>query len=472
MPRASCGDLASILQLTSAAFDNPRLRFVTLAVVVALTSGAVLFSRLGVTEFHGDESGWITSGRYYTDLVSEGNFQWDDWECPKCNAWGSINMQLGKLLIGIPVALDPQASGQAFSSYYDFGASLDENTRQGRVPPRETLIRARSASAVFGVLCCVVVFAIGTCAYNTFVGVVAVALLLLNPAFVKCATRAMADIHYSFFLVALCLAVIVFVQTAGRRQALAASALCGILAGLACSVKVTGIVVGGGLFVVALTVQRLWFVRRPTREMLFLLGAFGLSASIVVYGLNPYFWPSASALADPAAAQELKTWMSESSATGSAPEPFATRYPHLGTITHVLEFPRMFGRWQGFMSWDIVQRRANWKGGDPVVTITQRLFREVMFPGEVLLLVFGMVFVARSSRLEPPGIADQARLVTLEWFLINYLFILAFMELNWERYYLPTAVAAVPLAAAGVYGIGTWLYRRSIGSDRQSSSSS
>jgi len=452
-----------IATIIKTGFRRPATRFVTLALFVALVSAVVLFPRVKQTKFHGDESGWISSGRYYTDLLSQGNFEWEKWECKECGDWGSLNMQLGKLLIGIPLELDPQVRSQAFSRYYKFEASFEENVQQGLVPPQETLTRARRASATFGVFCCVLVFAIGYCAYNAFAGVLSAILLLCNRLFVNQATRAMTDVHYNFFLLCACLAVIFFVRASTKKNALTMSAVCGVFAGLACAVKCTGIVIGTGLFVFALATQRIWFAKRSLKEILSLLGLFGLSALIVDYVLNPYFWPSLPALSDPAAAQELRSYVSEAAESKSLPRQVRTRYPHFGTITRVLEFPHQFHRFKNFMSWAANTPLNSRPFDNRILSLNHDLFVRHLFPRAVwravLFLAVGICFVVGKWQPELSGLTDPARLVPLQWFLVNYLFILNFMILNWDRYYLPTVISAMPLMALGIYGTCLWLYR-------------
>ena len=119
-----------IAAIIKRSFSKPSVRFSALALVVALISAFVLFSRVDKTEFHSDESGWISAGRYYTDLLWRCDFEWEKWECEACDGWGSLNMQLGKWLIGIPLELDPQVRRQNFSGMrLRIGASSRESRR-------------------------------------------------------------------------------------------------------------------------------------------------------------------------------------------------------------------------------------------------------------------------------------------------------------------------------------------------------
>jgi hypothetical protein len=85
---------------------NPRLTFIAMTAVICLISASVLFPQIQSTKFHGDESGWIFSAYYYTDLLIRRDFDLQKWECESCGPWGALNMHVGKWLIGIPLLTD------------------------------------------------------------------------------------------------------------------------------------------------------------------------------------------------------------------------------------------------------------------------------------------------------------------------------------------------------------------------------
>ena len=143
-------------------------RVVLMALLLAsvTTVSAIVLSRsVQSTAFLGDESGWISSGIYYSDLVLNRDLTWEKWRCGACATWGSLNPQIGKLMIGLPLriysSIHSPERGDDFDGYYDFAQSFDANLAQGRVPPNRSLIRARSTTVVIGVLCCLLVFGIG-----------------------------------------------------------------------------------------------------------------------------------------------------------------------------------------------------------------------------------------------------------------------------------------------------------------------
>lgn len=428
------------------------LTIIAPATVICLTSGFVLFPRIERTEFHGDESGWIWSAYYYTDLLMKRDFDLQKWECHRCGPWGDLNMHVGKWLIGIPLAMDPQTRGRTFKHRYDFEKPLQVNVAENRLPPRDIVLRARSASAIFGVLCCVLVFAIGYVAYNAWVGFIASMLLLANEQFVRYATRAMTDIHYNFFLLALCLAVVLHSKILNKKHAVLFGLLCGVLAGLACSVKVTGIVIGSSLFV---SVAVLLFHRKKLNfnEIVLLFGAFALSALVVIYGLNPYLWISWKDMQGKPVIQELRMLSDDFKSGHLRFNRGRERYPH---VYNVLKFPLMFRTWSRVMDAQTEIPSSRWEG-HRFLSFHKRLFVEyASFPFEWTFFAIGVLlyipyFRKRYAVLTVPQ--NDRPVIPLLYFLINYLFILVFMKLNWGRYYLPTIIADRLLIALALFAL-------------------
>lgn len=231
-------------------FSNRSTILIILAVFIPLLSAAVLLSYREKTVFQGDEPGWISSGLYYADLLFKGDFEWTKWHQEGLGPWGPMNPHLGKLVIGVPLRL--HFPDQSFSHLYDFNKTYKENEKEGNIPPRKILLFSRAVSAVLGGLCCLLVFLIGVKCCNLWVGTIAAVLLLGNPLFFTFSTQAMTDISYNFFMISVALFGFRLLQNTAKRPLLYGSLLLGILSGLACSVKITGIIIGGLFFVTLL----------------------------------------------------------------------------------------------------------------------------------------------------------------------------------------------------------------------------
>src|ERR1700742_3950092 len=159
------------------------IQFTALGLLVCVVSALVIFPRISRTEFSDDEPGWIASGYYYTTLAQKRDFDWDKWFCRECQGFGRLNLHVGEYLFGIPMKIEKDSASPAFFGFYDVEHSYEDNLRDGLVPPREILLQARQVAAFFGVLCCLMIFAVGFWAYNPWVGLVASGLLLTNSVF-------------------------------------------------------------------------------------------------------------------------------------------------------------------------------------------------------------------------------------------------------------------------------------------------
>lgn len=427
--------------------------------ILCLLSGAILFSKIGETSFHGDESSWIASGNYYSGLLLKGDFKRENWICPECGPWGSLNMHLGKLLIGIPMKIVSQETDQEFTSFYDWGESLEENLRDGKVPPMDILLRARRMSAVFGVLCCLLVFAIGYFTYNVWTGLMATLLLLVNPLFIVSATRATTDIHYNFFSLSLALSTVLILKGRKKSYMMLASSCSGILAGLAAAVKITGIIIGGSLFL-AVVLYKGMLGKLEKRDVGLSISLFAFLSVSTIYLLNPYFWPSFDTINGKVIIYELQSLSKEFAAGEVRGSGIRERYPQLSNLSNVLEFPNMFLKWRSFMR----EQRTIWKSaswnGNRFASFHQRLLLSyASFFLEWTFLIIGIAACFTTLR-GSFGTKEIAPLfLPFLYFVINYVFILTFMELNWARYYLPTVIASKVLVAVGIYEVTTRGYK-------------
>ncbi len=419
---------------------------------VTILATVVLFRQTPLTPFDGDETGWISSGAYYTDLVLARDLTWEKWQCQACGPWGGLNMPLGKWLIGAPLKVyyETAHGGAEFLRFYNFDHSLEQNQAEGRVPPADVLRIARLACAAFGVLCCLLLFCLGYWWVNGATGLLAAALLLSTGGFVTQATRAMTDVHYVSFLLAGCLAAGLLVKRSGRRAYLAASTLAGLCAGLAAAVKVTGIIVGGLVFLALLT----YIVARRRvsgRAALRYAALFTAVAVITVYLLNPFFWPDWRYFNAAALLAETRSLLTAAAAGQKPAGQISQSYPQVGNLAHLIEFPQMFVRWRDFMQTQLPI--GDWTQ-PRLLAIQRSLFVDLAaFPYDWVFLIVGCA--AAAGRVVKAWRQREAApvMAPLVFFGVNYLFILLFVRLNWPRYYLPSAVAAKLLIAVGIMAV-------------------
>lgn len=427
-----------------------RVTFIAPATLIGIAACLVLFTQAQRLEVNGDESGWISSAYYYTDLLLQFDLNREKWDCSSCGPWGSLNMPLGKWLFGFPLKLYSLRTGYQFSGYYAWGLSQEQNQAQGRVPPPDILLLARFVSVVFGVLCCLLLFAVGHLSANWWTGLLAAGLLLANDLFIRVVARALTDSFYIFFLLCGCLASIHFLRSAEKFRA--ASIICGVMAGLACSVKVSGLVVVGLLFLIVVA-ARLLTRKFSAAQARYGLVAFSGSAIAVAYLLNPFFWPSPQDFNLEALRLEVTSLTQEVSVAKQIPADLGDRYAQITNLTRVLGLPRLFQRWQEALNQSEIQNSARWRG-NRLLTLHQHLFFELTtFPLVWIFLAIGIgadsLAVYRAAREK----IVTVRVVPWAFFLINYLTILVFLSSNFSKYYLYTVVGMSFIAATGIKAV-------------------
>jgi len=433
----------------------PRSFYIILLLfLVLIASSAGLFYTLWNGDFHGDESGWISSGYYYTELLLNRDWDGEKWDCRPCSTWGSMTMNLAKWMIGIPVKFYQMRTGRYFQGYYNFKSSLEDNIKQGLVPPRDILLIARITPAVFGVLCCLLIFFIGCLIYNEWAGLVAALLTIGNYLFITSSPRAMTDAYYNFFLLGICLSGILFIKATTQKNRITYTLLSAVFTGLACSIKITGIIVGF-IFFSELNMYMFYLGRHRLPQVLLLLTGFCLASLIVVYAMNPYFWPIVSY--DRQAHLVLE----------KSPQSNAEKNISLNTIlfdlkqrfsfmnSGFMKFPGMFSR----VRKNFMQSGPDWWGNNRFITLNKYLFfiystfwGSFIFSG----MGIGWVLLRLIASIQIKKIDPCA--VVLAYFLAHYLFIVAFMVVNWERYYIPTLLAGNILTALGIVQMAVWSY--------------
>jgi hypothetical protein len=443
------------------------LFFAGLCIIVVLACGSILFSKIDQTPFHGDEGGWIYAGYYYTNLVIKGDFDWQRWACDFCGSFGDFNMHLGKWLLGIPLQLEIQKPS-ALSDFQHWEKALRQKNKilasDVKEPPPGILLSARKSSVFFGILCCVVLLSIGYFCNNIWMGFVSALILSINELFIISSTRAMTDVSYNFFLVSMCLGAFSLLNSRSKKHTYLSALLFGIISGLAASVKIMGVLIGGLLFL-SLFIYKCFF--SPIKKTAFLshLMIFGLAALSVIYILNPVFWPSfqkinASEIIKESVAivTHYRDIYRDTKAITESPssknlrafaEAYGERYPQLFNLSHVFIFPGLFLKWKFEMN-QRARTNDTWEGSR-FATFHRNLFVTYeSFPFEWILVSVGILSMGAKLYFSLRTKEPTPWIIPLLYFVINYLFILGFMKMSWSRYYLPTVIATKMVVGLGV----------------------
>ncbi len=474
---------------SATAIEQTRSKAWTRSTALTLTgifiiSSAVLLVSVRRTVFYHDESGWMASGYHYSALLLQHPFDWNEWNNSRYGPWGSMNPQLGKWFIGFPLALYYRLSGRApFDGIYDENRSYGENLRNGNIPPPELLNFSRTVSAVFGIACIVLVFIIGDMSFNSMVGALAALLVLANKPFRLAASRAMTDVHFNLFLLLFLLSLILVQRRNGSSLW---RWLGGMFAGCACSIKITGLPICASILLVFLIYKRVLDGGRA-RDLVRPLASFSVAALMTVYMLNPFFWPSLAGFDLKAALHELKAASAEKihlSEKARIPEQYQQQYPQLWNLSHPIEFPLLYVRWNRFMA-----MLSAGQGGAPLkfselwqgsrmVHLNRALFMDYASLSSVGSTVIGekpyLKYPAGAIELALLGLGIASCLrrasvfqslrnpndcgVPLVNFAANYLFILFLLTVNFDRYYLPAIIGSKLLVAAGAWISLVWIW--------------
>lgn len=424
-----------------------------LFISIFLLASSILFTNIDKTDFHADEPGWIASGYYYTNLLLQGDFQWEKWKCPQCGPWGSAyNPHLGQWAIGITLKAFPAKGEQEFFNFYNFDLSYKQNKAKGNIPAQPLLLRARSVTVVFSLLCCLLIGLIGYYSHNLWIGGIAAILLIFNKIFIVLSTQALTDLPYNFFLLCACLASIVWLQQSRPRYILVTSFLYGSLIGLASSVKITGVLVGG-LFFFSIILYKQIIGNLKLKDAVKCFATFSFSAIAIIYLLNPFFWVSLKEIRGTEVFLEVTTFYQEVQEGKFQKENFKNEYPQLANFSHLLEFPLMFARWNKLMNNQLREPKfaAQW-GENRFITFHQTFLEDnSSFPLEFLFLFLGIIlYGSKIANSIHTGTFFKGT-APFFYFVVNYVFILLFMKLNWHRYYLPTLIASKIIVAGGIY---------------------
>ncbi|MEI6633357.1 MAG: hypothetical protein WCP22_05990 [Chlamydiota bacterium] len=436
---------------------QPRTSCGLSIIAIALVSGLVLFTFIERNPYMGDESYWISDGFYCSNLLAQGDFTWEKWQREGRRENAYANIPLGKLLTGLPLRITKQ---KEFWGFYNWSISEEKNRTQGRIPPRDTLLAARMTPACFGVLCCVALFLAAYHCTNLCIGLIACALLISNRTFIANIAIATADAYYNFFLICVFLASLALLTLSRKSHLAAMSALIGAAGGLACSVKITGLPVAA-MMVIAALLYRHAVTKGTYREMLLYIVIFSFVALLVAFSLNPFLWPSFKDIDITSVVQEMKLLSRDLIHHTLHTADLLDRYPQLANLSHPLYLFVMPLRWDEHLQGIATRLGSGWQSN----RMKYRVFHRTLFvglatfPGEWFFLLVG--FVVCIKKLYSSFMEKKISLwaIPLLYFLCNYFFILAFMKLNWGRYYLPTIIAGRVIVATGIYATLSLLIR-------------
>jgi hypothetical protein len=397
-------------------------------------------SNLESQRFHGDENLWLHSTKYFKLFFIDrdfGNRQWKEWLAFDQPPVGKYILGFALLLAGYGGRMEELAN----MNLWDFSRNYKWNVSQGRIPPKEMLLVGRYAMAIMGSLACMLLYCIGKMIFNIRVGIMAALLLAFNPLMLLCSQRAMTDAPLIFFLTANTLFIMFFYNVFLKEKMRKAFFLAGLI-GLNIALS-TGTKLNGGLaaivfaaFCIYLIIIKVWQYRsskdvlpntfatlkkdhQVKMILMSLLISIFISISVFI-GLNPYLYH-----------RPLKG-------------PF------------VMLFHRM----------EVVKGQQ--KGIGPAITsIGQKVhfvIQKTLIPGnyatlssifkipiDLILFLIGLfILTYKEGKHLLKDRRPTCHSIIIIWAILTFVLIMAWIPLDWNRYYLPVVPCVAMVTGYGI----------------------
>lgn len=387
---------------------------------------------LDLKEFHGDENHWlINSNRYFKLFFIDKALNSKQWK--EFSAYDQP--PVGKYIIGLIlfIAGDKDEIKQLeHTSLWDFSKSLDWNITNGNIPPERLLSIVRLTMALFGAFTCLLIYYVGRQVFSLKTGIIASLLLAYNPLMVTYSRRAMVDAPLLFFLTANVILIIFFYRAFLQQKSFNAfvfAALIGINAALAVGVKLYGglaiviFVIFCLLLIIITSISRQSFANRlkmiKTIVCSLIISIF--ITGVVFIGMNPYLYSNP-----------------------------------LKRMTKMIKHRTL-----------VVQRQQKDNPKAALTSLVKKsnsIVKRTLFPGNYVILgsilkipidfclfILGLIMLLylENKHLIQNRMPSLKTIVIL-WFIAIFVGTLAWIPLDWDRYYLPVIPCIVMMVGYGI----------------------
>jgi len=459
------------------------------ALAVGMLAAWAYLPDLAGQPWFADESAYLAQTYYYHLLFHRGDPWHEDWQ----RRAGIEVPPLPKYLFGLALdvaGLDvPTTYAPTFYWY---------NVRFQPPRDRRMLTAARTVSAVAGIIGCIALFALAARTAGLGAGVLAALLWCVNPLVRMSARRAMGD------AITECLVLVTVVLGAalcrhllsprvGWRRTCVLGALVATVGSLAINAKLNGAV---GLLSVAVMLLVVWgwlvgqCLRRahapdsprPSVHRIWAVPLVGLGTAALAFGLfclvNPFVAGGgrrATVFTQSARLVEHRTRLYETTrvvfhrkdGTGlftPADKLWATYRRGFGSYTtlHPMLVGELAGSYVSLPSLLVGEHpgvsqaaaRDRWTARHPILTVA------VVAPVSALVAVVGLVLMATRWRRQS---VDRVLITALPWLaylVVTTVAVIAFIPLDWDRYYIPLAAPWAVPAGVALAAVTRPLFRR------------
>lgn len=430
-----------------------RLKDVLLALCVGLWCLFLYGATMDNLPFHPDESSWIYMSHDFDTAVSDyGSLRWrrEDPVTKDVN-YRLLNAPLPKYAIGIGRWL----SGQWADSSADWSwlASWEENVSAGALPSPPLLRAARLTAVVIAALSFAIFFLVARDMAGLGAAGIATVLLGTHPIELLHMRRAMAESTLQLFSLLAVLAIVrlvaVPVVASNVRRRLWASLVAGVAVGMAVSAKQNAAAFAA-LALAAACAAALSPTLSRRRALAVAVSSAGLltfASLVTFYLLNPVLYDQ------PIHAGRRMVSMRRMMTTGQA------RY--LGTVTRGSVMPDMIARLNASYrevfwappAFSELTEYDDKTAADVAAYNRQPLARAWSSPWArsafLLLSLFGFVGIVRAIVRDRLGEDTRARQILVAWLVTQTAFVLLFVPMDWQRYFVLLLPPVCVMAADG-----------------------
>lgn len=407
---------------------------------VPIVAAAILFSVIGDRYMRtldrlplfGDESHWIGKSAGWFLLV-RGQLNDPFWETEAID-----QPLLVPYVFGVVASLSGY-DGSSINRMYDFSRGFEENRRAGCIPDEKLLRRCRVFSGVCGLLATAVAAAIAWRLAGPVAGLAALAVLGLNPHYMRVTQRAMSEGMLGLWLLVgwlLCMAFSRSVVRCEFRKMRRWTILLGVVAGLSLTAKLTGVVTFIGIALVgglcAWWTWRAVPVQGKRARSAWRVPLMGSALALVV-GYAVFIGQSPATWRNPfGALQKMLAWRAAVTANQQLAIP---EYAVRGAVRRVGTVSTRLWHDLGTFGATGVSRRLHVPWLDGWVALGGLLW---------------LVYAERKARLAAEAVLHADLAVGLLWSCLLVVLLMFMLQIDNDRYYLPGLTATSVVQAVGI----------------------